>query len=37
MLIPPVTFNNIGYQMNEIPAVGQHNELILKELENKVK
>lgn len=37
MLIPPVTFNNIGYQMNEIPIVGQHNEKILKELENKCK
>lgn len=32
MLIPPVTFNNIDFQMNEIPRVGQHNESILNEL-----
>ncbi|MGI2327932.1 CaiB/BaiF CoA transferase family protein [Planococcus sp. YIM B11945] len=36
MLVPPVTFNNIGYQMNAIPEVGQHNERILRELKGKV-
>lgn len=35
MLIPPVTFNNIDFQMKEIPDLGQHNEAILSELKNK--
>ena len=34
-LIPPVTFNNIDYQMKEVPAVGQHNKQILDELKER--
>lgn len=32
-LIPPVTFEQIDYVMKDIPAVGEHNESILKELD----
>ncbi|MEW9673975.1 CaiB/BaiF CoA transferase family protein [Ammoniphilus sp. 3BR4] len=32
MLIPPVTFDDIDFVMNPIPEVGEHNELILREL-----